>query len=252
MSDHDPLYDMDTRGPADPQLERIEQTLASLRWQARELPLASIDVEPRGVESVPLAIASPIPIPRPRARGESEPPRWRTWSPFLAGLASAAALLGLAYATQPEPREPSRVPAPTIQPAGSPSASESRRSPDLLDPFATSRDPAAPPASADLRDPFGPRRHAKTPTAPTHSDLRNPFVPSVDDTDATWPTPHAKPSSRSPDLVDPFMRSPTNSTTTNSTAAQDDLIDPFGGSTTAPDKPASRSADLVDPFARPR
>jgi hypothetical protein len=241
MSQPDPLFDM--FGPADAELARLERELGRLRWQARELPREALVTSPSRmpIEDAELS-------PRSSSTGASHGKAWRVPEralPWLVGLAAAAAVLVVAFATRPTPPEPERVPAPRIQPAGSPA-------PDLRDPFAGPREPDAPTSTPALRDPFTPRQIAKTPTAPTHSDLVNPFE---SDRSESWPAPSTtttRPVEEPHDLVDPFSRN-------HNAAARPDLRDPFaersesGASATSPaaDMPGSRSPDLVDPFSRP-
>ncbi len=239
MSQPDPLFDMD--GPADAELARLERELGRLRWHARELPREALVALPSRVRVDDAELS-----PRASIGGASRRTSWRVPEralPWLVGLAAAAAVLVVAFATRPTPPEPGRVPAPRIQPAGSPPA------PDLRDPFAGSREADAPTQTPALRDPFTPRQIAKTPTAPTHSDLVNPFE---SDRSASWPAPSTRPVEEPQGLVDPFSRN-------HNAAARSDLRDPFaersetGASATSPaaDMPGSRSPDLVDPFSRP-
>lgn len=238
MSEPDPLFDM--HGPVNTELARLERELGRLRWRPRELPdealaasgvLASIDAASKPRES--------------SSRESSSRPRWPhpRVLPWLAGLVSAAAVLALTFAMRPTPpdAEPERVPAPAIQPAGSP--------PDIADPFEVPREADAPELELVPLDPFTMRQNAKTPTAPTHSDLIDPFEA---DRDASWNAPSAAPQRPTPHLIDPFTRNPAADT-------QPDLRDPFaersssstGPTSPAADVPGSRSPDLVDPFARP-
>jgi hypothetical protein len=202
MSEHDE-YLWSGEGTAGDvnEVAALERSLASLRWRPRPLVLPA---EIHAAEIIPLAE-----VREARVRGRSS---W--WAAAVAGLVAAAAVFALLL----WPRTDSGVsePVPAI-------------------------DPAAPPSSPDLKDPFGssdppgftaPITEERTPVAPTHSpDLKDPFAREVD-----APRPEADPKRprkhHSPDLKDPFgdtRDEPTPADAEPPTPGlSPDLKDPFG------------------------
>lgn len=153
----------------------------------------------------------------------------------------AATVLSAVYLARHKTEDPAPASEPessveSIDPAGKP-----QRSPDLRDPFSSTRNVPAETAG-DLRDPFGPPRE-QTPTAPTHLDLKDPFSGN-----AARPAdkPAQGPATMDSDLKDPFRRSDGASPQSEPSP----ILDPFHGSSSPPSKPSTdKGSDLADPFA---
>jgi hypothetical protein len=179
-------------GPVALELAGIERELRSLAWRPRALVLP----------------ATPSPIELRRQSTTERHESSRGWTPLLAGLAAAAAVLALLVWLR-DRGEPPAPADPAAHPSGSPS-------PDLKDPFGNDapsvptpvvEQPPEPPSSPDLKDPFA---NAPDPTPPaprrrdpsTSPDLKDPFQGSRD----SAPSERTESPNGSPDLKDPFSR----------------------------------------------
>jgi hypothetical protein len=168
-------------GPVSLEVAGIERELRTLAWQPRALVL-------------------------PESTTERHSSRW--WTPLLAGLAAAAAVLALLMWLR-DREEPNAPADPSVQPSGPPSPelvdpfgsdapsveTPVLEEPELVDPFAN--EPSSPPPPLPAPRPQGPR------TSPDLPDLKDPFQNSRDETPSE---PRCKSPSSSPDLKDPFSR----------------------------------------------
>jgi hypothetical protein len=217
MSDDHDEYLWTGQGHVTLEIAELERELRSLRWRSRELSLPDADeaIEPAKVVKV---------------ANETH-----GWSPLIAGLLAAAAVLALLVwlrgssdsPTEPMPTEP------TVQPSGPPAG-------ELVDPFG-GHAPTLPTPSSDppkLVDPFS---HEPAPSRPaTSPDLTDPFYNSP--IAPPPPPPRARKPAPSPDLKDPFGSSKPSKPREPGT-----LYDPFSGE----QKPTPKSSpDLKDPFGR--
>lgn len=255
MSDESDDYLWSGQGPVVLEIASLERELGSLRWQPRELPLPA---ESPSVEPIGFTPAEPhLPCPhagRIARRPNDDAPGW---SPWIAGLLAAAAVIALLVWLRGAAERPSAPPPPdpTVQPSGSPPAGElldpfggdalefpmpSADPPKLLDPFSDAPEPS-PPSSPDLpnlpnlKDPFAGRSHEGTP----NPDLVDPFYNSQP---APKP-PRPREGTPSPDLKDPFGKSEPSKP-----LEPGKLQDPFGGDDQK--APSNNKPDLKDPFAR--
>lgn len=199
----------------DAELEAIEDTLGTLRWQPRELELGG------EVGEVGEGAEAPVIATVPRASN-----RRRVLVPVLVGVVAAAAVFALLVWLRPAVFS---APAP-INPVAPPSTEQPRRvSPDLKDPF----------ARPDIDAPTLPPEPEAPPEAGTTSpDLKDPFAGTRRE------PPPPKPREPSPDLKDPFKRSGADEPEAK---PRPKLQDPFGGE---PKEVDPNSPDLKDPFRR--
>lgn len=205
--DDDALW---TGQAGDAELEAIEDTLGTLRWQPRELELGGAPEEAPVIATVPRASS-----------------RRRVLVPVLVGVVAAAAVFALLVWLRPAVFS---APAP-INPVAPPATEQPRRvSPDLKDPF----------ARPDIDEPTSPPEPEVPPEPGTLSpDLKDPFAGTRRD-----PPPRPKPREPSPDLKDPFERSRADEPEAK---PRPKLQDPFGGESKEVDP---NSPDLKDPFQR--
>lgn len=229
MSDDQDDYLWTGEGGALADVAALERELRTLAWTPRPLAL------PVAAKVVPLRRSDRERTPRVAddARG---------WTPILAAVAAAAAVLAvLAWLRSPNDdavREPDTTTIPAIQPTGRPS-------PDLKDPFANDSK-QAPSVAPNLVDPFGQPDPQPSPRRQASPDLKDPFYKSTAPAKPpASPAPISDPD-RSADLVDPFGNDQRDRQTRQRKPGK--LYDPFSGKQADP--PPNTSPDLKDPFKR--
>jgi hypothetical protein len=252
MADEQDDYLWTGAGAGSLEVRALERELRPLAWTPRELPLAS-------------PVGAPPPTPEPWIQAAQTVPARRNprvsagWSPFVAGLAAAAAVLvavvwlrgsgGVGHdtpGTQLE-RVGDQAPAPGVAPAAGPPNPQSGS--EWVDPFA--RDPR--PSTDErrvptLEDPFSgdsaPSGHAAAPAT-----LVDPFAGAPPNTEK--PAAKREPSKSAPNLKDPFSGNGGHDTPPPPKPGKPaKLVDPFagGGASTGASEP--RAPNLKDPFQR--
>ena len=249
--DDDDEYLWTGAGPGSLELRALERELRPMAWAPRELPLPLPSTAPIGS-----ALSSVSSAHGPNTKLGRSP----HWTPILAGLAAAAAVLLAAVwlrgSSDVGHDGPSVEDEDVVGPATAAAApAREVTSPVLVDPFARGPQPATTgPQRPTLVDPF-PQDRPPERAQDRQSDLLDPFVGTDP---AGFPTPSSPSSSTppssgdrkpSPDLEDPFGNQQTPPSPAPPQAHKPaKLVDPFSGAGPSTGTRDTQGPDLKDPF----